>query len=626
MVRLEDIGMTTHPRPQLTRDSLTDLCGAWQFAYDDADAGRAAHWEARAEPFDRMIRVPFAPETELSGIGDKGYHPVLWYRLALDRPLPAAGRRLILHFGAVDYRADVWVNGAHVARHEGGHTPFSADITDALGADGRQVIVVRAEDRPLDGEQPRGKQDWQETPHVIWYHRTSGIWQPVWLEEVAALHVTAVHTVPDLTRASVEVQLTLSRAPESGSACEIRVTGQGKLLASQRLELTADSLRTTLHLPLLDNGEARGAFLWSPEKPNLIDIDLAVTGADGAVVDQCRSYFGMRSCGVGDGRFLLNGRPYFVRSVLEQGFWPRSHLTGPDDAALKQEVELIKALGFNAVRIHQKVEDPRFLYWCDTLGLLVWGEMPSAYSYSPRMAARFTREWLEVVERDRSHPCVVTWVPLNESWGVPNIAERADQRAFASALYHLTRAIDPTRPVISNDGWEHTISDIATVHDYAPSGAALAPRYADANAVAALFAGFGPQRRRLLLEGDLDPQAPVMVSEFGGISYEPARGEAWFGYATVRTEEDYLERLSGLFDALHESPVVCGYCYTQLTDTLQETNGLLDAERKPKLPIAALRALIVRPSASILAEALDLARREAVGGETAPRRKAPQRA
>ncbi len=594
-----------HPRPRLTRQHWIDLNGPWRFAYDDDDAGLDQRWHDDAARFTRDIVVPFPPESQASGIGDTGFHPVLWYRRTFEAE--AGQGRMLLHFGAVDYRAQVWVNGDLVATHEGGNTPFLADITTSLKPQGEQVVVVRAEDRPDDVTQPRGKQDWQREPHVIWYNRTSGIWQAVWLEPVPATYIADLQFTPDIAASTVLVEATLNR-PFSGWL-ELELTLRGAMLARQRVWVDGADLTATVAIPAAQNGVNRDELLWTPDRPNLIDVQASLRADGGAPADLVQSYFGFRSVGTGSGHFLLNDRPFFLRAVLEQGYWPQSHLAAPSPDALRREVELIKALGFNAARIHQKVEDPRFLYWADHLGLMIWGEMANAYAYSPDAADRFTREWLSVLRRDRSHPCIVTWVPLNESWGVPAIAERAEQRSFASSLYHLTKAIDPSRPVISNDGWEHTISDIWGIHDYTQFKQQLVDRYGTAEAVERTLQGMRAGRRRLLLEPGHRQGQPVMLTEFGGLSHHPKSGEAWFGYATVASEQDYADTMKSLFDAIYESPYLAGFCYTQLTDTLQETNGLLDEERRPKLPIDVLAAIIARPSSSVPSEFLDLARR-----------------
>ena len=597
-----------YPRPQLQRAHWQDLCGTWDFAHDDGDVGRREGWSGGAGPFDATIQVPYPPESERSGIHEPAVHPVVWYRRTVRLEPAGRGRRVLLHFGAVDYRAEVWVNGRLVARHEGGHTPFHADVTDALDPMGDQVVVVRAEDPVDDPAQPRGKQDWRPAPHDIWYHRTTGIWQPVWLEVVGDRHLARLDWTPDLTRGQVTLEAELSGAPVDGTRLEVRLTRPDRVVAEASVRVGTTAAVCILDLPEARHGQDQGDLRWTPERPNLLDARVALVAPDGTVLDEATSYLGYRSVGVGDGRFLLNGLPYYLRLVLEQGYWPQSHLAAPDDAALRAEVEAVKSLGFNGIRIHQKIEDPRLLAWCDRLGLLVWEEMPSAYAFSPTAVHRAVQEWTEAVRRDRSHPSVVTWVSLNESWGVPTIAKAPAQRDYATALYHLTKALDPTRPVISNDGWEHARSDILGVHDYAPSGELLAERYGDAEAIDRAVGDRSPGGRRVLLEGARDPAQPVVISEFGGLSLAPAEGEEWFGYATVQTADEYLERFAGLVGALLDNPEIAGFCYTQLTDTEQERNGLLAADRTPKLDPERVRAIVARPARAVPSEEVETGR------------------
>lgn len=605
---MADSDTPLHPRPRVQRARWADLNGQWQFAYDDADAGIRERWQDDAKRFDRTIIVPFPPESEMSEINDKGFHPVLWYRRTF-KAAAAPGQRLLLHFGAVDYRARVWVNGDLVATHEGGHTPFTADITASLKP-GEQVVVVRAEDQPRDITQPRGKQDWLPTPHAIWYDRTSGIWQTVWLEPVADTYVEDFQLTPDIVAGSVKVEATLNQ--NYVGALDVSLRKGGETLAQQRVGVNGRIIETTITIPAAQNGVHRGDLWWVPDNPNLIDVTATLLDTDSQAVDTLESYFGLRSVGIANGRFLLNDRPMFVRSVLEQGFWPKSHLAAPSPEALKAEVQLIKDLGFNAVRIHQKIEDPRFLYWADRLGLMVWGEIANAYEYNAQAVDRLTREWLSAVKRDRSHPCVVTWVPINESWGVSDIGVRKDQQDFATSLYHLTKAIDPTRPVISNDGWEHTTSDIIGIHDYTQYREQLDDRYGSKEAIEKTLTEMRPTRKRLLLRPQDRRGQPVMLTEFGGLSIHPESGKAWFGYATAQSDDEYLAMMKSLFDAIYESPDLAGFCYTQITDTQQETNGLYDENRRLKLDGARLRDIIWQPSKAVPTEALDIARQKAL--------------
>ncbi len=594
-----------YPRPQLTRSAWSDLGGSWQFAYDDEAVGLTQAWYRSPELFDRQIQVPFPPESPASGIGDTGHHPVVWYRREISRQLLlSAGlderrERVLLHFGAVDFRADVWLDGQYLGQHEGGSTPFSFDLTDRIDTAVGGELVVRAADDPLDVAQPRGKQDWQESPHGIWYHRTTGIWQPVWLEAVPSTRVEHLDWIPDVPNGSVQMRVELAGRPRTAVTVRVRLHYQDHPLADVRFQQAEPRSSTVVTLAGQANGQAYEGLLWAPEHPRLIDATVDVSTADGAS-DTVASYFGMRSVGWADSHFMLNDRPYYLRAVLEQGYWPDTHLAAPDAAALREEVLLVKQLGFNSVRVHEKVEDPRYLYWADRLGVLVWGESASAFEFSATAVERMSREWTEIVRRDLSHPCIVTWVPLNESWGVQHIAHQPAQLDYARALYHLTKALDPSRPVVSNDGWEHADSDIWTIHDYSVSGAELASNYSDAASVAELLSGVGPLGRRMRLVDAADRGQPVIVSEFGGISYAPSHPEVTnWGYLTAEDPQEYERLLKDQFQALQASPVLAGFCYTQLTDTLQEANGLTDAYRRPKLATEVIRAIVLGETVDI---------------------------
>lgn len=585
-----------HPRPQLVRDpDWRDLSGPWQLAYDDEDGGRRGRWMEPdvTAPYATTVTVPYPPESAASGVHDTGFHPVLWYRRTIDVTAPAPGRRLLLHFGAVDYRAEVWVNGRLVGRHEGGHTGFTCDLSDVIDRDGEQVLVVRAEDQPLDPAQPRGKQDWRRDPHVIWYHRTSGIWQPVWLEEVPDTHLTVLHWTPDVAHARVRCQIRLSHWPRRPLHLTVRLTREGRVLAEQRVLTEGQETAFDVAVPALRHAQDLGDLLWSPEHPHLVDAEVTVSdAAENTVVDRAASYLGLRDLDWDDGVLLLNHTPYFLRLALQQGYWPGSHLSA-SAGELRREAELAKEIGLNGLRVHQKIEDPRFLYWADRLGLLLWEEMPSAYAFGSPTVERVTAEWTEAITRDLSHPSIMAWVPVNESWSVPNPALVPAQRHFMDSLYHLTKALDPARPAVSNDGWELSAADIWGVHDYTQRGEVLRERYGDAAVRRGEFAEKWPGAKRLTLDGVRHEGQPVVLSEFGGATFEPEDGQTWFGYDTVATKEDFAERLDSLVGAAVDSGLA-GFCYTQFTDTEQETNGLLTADREPKLPPAELRAILTR--------------------------------
>jgi beta-galactosidase/beta-glucuronidase len=568
-----------YPRPLLQRKQWVNLNGPWDFAID-----REGQWRIPEQvTFDQTITVPFAPETPASGVKETGWFQACWYRREFSSPKLEPGQRLILHFGAVDYNATIWINDHRVAEHEGGYTPFQADITDHLTG-GRQTIVVRAEDDPHDLAKPRGKQDWEEKPHSIWYYRTSGIWQTVWMEVLPANAVASLHWTPNLHRWEIELEATVDGPRRDELQLYFTLKHGDKLLAEDTCSVSQGQINRCIRLfdPGID--DYRNRLIWRPDQPTLIDVEVELQDADGNPVDIVTSYTAMRSTGVDRNRFTLNGRPYFLRLVLDQGYWPESGLTAPDDAAYRRDVELARDMGFNGVRKHQKIENPRYLYWADRLGLLVWEEMPSPYRFSRLSVRRTNREWTEAITRDRSHPCIIVWVPVNESWGVPDLPHRAEQRDWVRALYHLTKSLDPSRPVVSNDGWEMTQSDLIGIHDYDYDPERIRRRYQSGEqSIEDLFEHERPGHRALLLDDTEYYGQPILLTEFGGVAYSDKKG-TW-GYIRAKSPRDLFERYRKLLEVLHALPLLSGFCYTQFTDTYQEANGLLTMERKPKFPL-----------------------------------------
>src|SRR3954453_3071712 len=472
-----------YPRPQLRRDCWWSLNGAWDFAFD-ADAA----WSTPADvSWTEQIRVPFSPETPASGIGFTGFFRACWYRRTVSLPATDTSGRWLLHFGAVDYCAKVWINGVVAGSHHGGYTPFTIDVTPFLTRDATCEIVVCAEDDPHDLAKPRGKQDWQLEPHSIWYPRTSGIWQTVWTEVVPATWLSDVRWTPNLERWEIGFEGWVTGAPHDRLRIRVHLHVGDVLIADDTMTVIAGEVHRRIALSDPGIDDYRNELLWSPEKPTLIEADIELWADRGEQVDAVTSYTALRSVAAQRDRFVLNGRPYQMRLVLDQGYWPDGGLTSPDDAALRRDVTLAKAMGFNGVRKHQKLEDPRYLYWADRLGLLVWGEMPSAYRFTKTSIERLTHEWLAALDRDISHPCIVAWVPFNESWGVPDLPNIAAHRHYVQTLYYLTKTIDPDRPGIGNGGWESVATDIVTIHDYDDTPSRITRRYASDEAIPNLF-------------------------------------------------------------------------------------------------------------------------------------------
>jgi beta-galactosidase/beta-glucuronidase len=581
-----------YPRPQLRRAGWYSLNGRWEFSFDRDGVWRHPNdvlWSGQ------VIAVPFAPEARLSGIGDTGFFRACWYRLRCELPARDSTERWIIHFGAVDWTATIWVNGSYVGAHSGGYTPFSFDITDVVETASCEVVVCAGDD-PADLAKPRGKQDWQLEPHSIWYPRTTGIWQTVWLEKVPATRIGRVAFTPNLARWEVGLDAWLDGDRRDGLRLGVKLKSGDVVLAADTYQIVSGEVHRGIALSDPGIDDSRNELLWSPHAPNLIQAHLQLWGERGELIDEAQSYLALRSVAVQGDRFLLNGRPYLLRMVLDQGYWPEGGLTAPDDAALMRDVELARAMGFNGVRKHQKIEDPRYLYWADTLGLAVWEEMPSAYRFTLQSVERLSREWTEVIARDYSHPCIVTWVPINESWGVPNLPDNPRERHYVQALYYLTKTLDPTRPVIGNDGWESVATDIIGIHDYDDQPDRIAKRYRADEVLPRLFKRERPGGRLLVLEGNPHADLPLMLTEFGGIALKTQDRGTW-GYSVSASTAEFAEQYGRLLATVRNLGLLAGFCYTQFSDTYQEANGLLYADRTPKFPLRDIAAATTGPAA-----------------------------
>lgn len=573
---MNQIPRPEYPRPDFQREKWLALNGEWDFSFD--------------EPiFDQKILVPFACETKLSGIHDTSFHNAVWYRRSFSLPEPMHDRQILLHFGAVDYTCRLWVNDQFIREHTGGQCGFSADITDALNASGENVIVLEARDDPADLEMPRGKQYWKPESESIFYTRTTGIWQSVWLEAVSPMHLCSCRITPLFDERSVRFSYALSAAPQHVTLTA-EITFRGKTAGA--VSVTPTSARGAFDLQIdqsaLSAWNYQEDLVWTPEQPNLFDVTFRIL-EHGCEVDAVQSYFGMRKVSIQNGQFLLNNRPYYQKLVLDQGYWPESLLTAPSDEAFIRDIELTKAMGFNGVRKHQKVEDPRYLYHADRMGLLVWGEIGAAYLYSEQYADRIYREWLDVLRRDYNHPCIVVWTPLNESWGVQEIETDPRQQAHSEAMVAITKSMDTTRLVVDNDGWEHTNGDLLTIHDYSPSGEMLRAHLGSMDAILALR----PAQRALFVGRHAYAGQPILLSEFGGVKFVPGtEAQHSWGYCEADSCAAFAGKLRELFDAVRACPLVDGYCYTQLTDVETEQNGLLTYDRTPKLPLETICAIL----------------------------------
>ena len=551
-----NIPRSEHPRPQMVRDGWVNLNGQWDFAFDFSKSGQERKFYEVGD-FDRQITVPFCPESKLSGIGFTDFIPACWYRRKMNLTEAQTKGEVLLHFGAVDYKCVVYVNGKEAGTHKGGYSSFHINITTFVNP-GENTLVVYAEDDVRSGKQPRGKQCAQYYSQGCDYTRTTGIWQTVWLEFVPKTYMKSYKVYPDLNNGAVDIVVKLVGAAE-GKTIEARAVFKGKEMGNTTVKTNGE--HTFIRLTLAETHP------WDAGVPNLYDLSLSLQ-TDGKTLDKIDGYFGLRNLYIKDGAMYLNNRPLYQRLVLDQGFYPDGIYTAPTDDALKKDIELSMAVGFNGARLHERSFEERFLYHADHMGYLVWGEqgnwgldhtVPEALHY-------FLPEWLELVERDFNHPAIVGWCPFNETWDI------AGKKQYGETLYLVyltTKATDPTRPVIDTSGNFHVQTDIYDIHDYDQDVESFAKKYKHLKK-GEIHETFPDKQKH---QGQ-----PYFVSEYGGTWW--GKGENGWGYGkSPLSEAEFAERYVGLTDVLLSSEGICAFCYTQLYDIEQEQNGLYTYER-----------------------------------------------
>ena len=570
-----------YPRPQFERADWVNLNGEWSFALDLSDSGRDRDFY-NSKGFEQRITVPFAPESKLSGIGYTDFINSVWYQRMIQIPSAWQGKRVKLNFGAVYYESEVYIDGRFVGRHYGGSDSFAFDITDFVSDGKEHSIVVHAESDLRSGTQPGGKQSTNYYSYGCSYTRTTGIWQTVWMEAVDDMALERVQVVTDIDNEQIVVIPTYYNVA-GGNTLSVEVRDGGKVVAHAE-SAAVQGVPVVVAL--------KKAKLWSPESPFLYDVVYEVKDAEGKTLDRVDAYVGMRKVHIDGNKIYLNNKPYYQRLVLDQGFYPDGIWTAPSDEALKHDIEMSKAAGFNGARLHQKVFEERFHYWADKLGYIVWGEMASWDKDSNSVAAarNFMSEWGNIVVRDRNHPALIVWTPFNEEFGVPsNEAGR-----FLTDVYNETRRLDPTRPVNTVSGGIYVISDFCTAHSYEQDGARLHSMLFDGEK---FYQPQGPNEgferaiRKLYYDGSL----PYVLDEFGGIKCaetQPEGGNSW-GYGNAApTREDFYTRLEALVKAIVDhSDKICGFCYTQLTDVEQEQNGVYYYDRGEKFDMGRVKAI-----------------------------------
>jgi beta-galactosidase/beta-glucuronidase len=610
-LREANIPRPEYPRPQFVREgNWINLNGEWDFSFDDADIGLKERWykKENSKNFDRKIMVPFCFQSKLSGIEDNSFHDIIWYRRVFDIPKKFNDKKVLLHFGAVDYRCLIYLNGECVGSHEGGFVGFSLNITKFL--EGSNVLVVRVEDPSDDLEIPRGKQFWKTEIETIFYPRVSGIWQTVWVEFLSPDYsIDNVKITPDIEKSEVifEVNIEGQGFPKLSLGINILSGNQsiaqdsinldfiGKIGSRKNKKVLKEKIELFSKKMFYDN-PFRFRFmvkipedqlvLWDINSPYLYDFSLKIQNDEtGEIYDEISSYFGMRKISLGDGnnqkRIFLNDKPLYQKLFLVQGYWPDSLYTPPSDEHIKRDIQFVIDFGFNGLRTHQKTFDPRFLYWCDKMGVLVWGEIGNCYRFSVKSQLRLINEFVAEIERDYNHPSIIAWVPLNEGWGVSGAEKDPKRGYYTSSLYFLIKSIDSTRLIIDDDGWWHTEhNDICTRHFYSKSD--LLPATLDEEISSHKTSAPKPYLKPSEYKGE-----PIIYSEIGGFGFDFKENiEKKWGYGgLIEDSEVFFERVLDLlkeFDARKDW--IQGFCYTELYDQFQEINGLLTFDREPKFP------------------------------------------
>ena len=594
------------PDPLLVRPGSVSLDGPWELAADRRGRGVKERWFERTSlPNATTVTVPFCLEAELSGARAQAAVGDFWYLRRFEVPAAYAGREVWLRVGAADHRAEVWVNGQAVGEpHVGGFTPGEWRLDPAL-VEGENTLSVHVTETRR-GRLPRGKQTHLPFPYVIFYEAFSGIWQPVSLEARGRTHVRRRAGVTTADGRGFEFHVALGGAVAASGELELRLVhpdGEADACVTwpldglDRATETAAAAATTAEATATD-GDRRvlvpitpeRAARWSPEAPSLYEVTCTLR-IDGEEVDRVESYAGLRRVEVRDGELWLNGEPVYQRLVLYQAYYPGGWATAPDDEAIRADVEAIKSFGFNGVRIHQTIPDPRLLYWCDRLGLLVWEEMPSPFMLSRVDRPAFERLLAETIDRDRGHPSIVARVLFNETWGIFPIQWSERWRRWVREMVARCRALDPTCLVIDNSGYEHLETDILDIHHYLADPEAVRRLYralADPGRMTYrhwrnlyMLAPSRVHKSPLAPGGRYDGQ-PVVISECGGHGFGPYAG----------AEETLGGSLRQVLGLIREHPHIQGFGYTQLCDVANETNGLMTFDRRPKMDPAEVRAIV----------------------------------
>lgn len=582
-----------YPRMDHKRDRYDILNGEWNFKFDRNDEGLYLKWYDEFPQDSQTIVVPYAYQTKLSGINNQERCDIVWYQ----KTTTIKSGHSELHFGAIDYEADVYIDGQHMVNHLGGETAFSIDLFYEYETE--ISISVRVYDPSFDEEIPRGKQFWEKDSRSIWYTPTTGIWQAVWIDYVGYSKIINVKTNSNLKAGLQAIDIHSSKNSIGKKMC-LQVTFEGEEVyeATQRIYTEYSHFEIEVYNNMIFktpfHSGGKESICWSPEYPRLFDYEVTIVDENNNQIDKLVSYFGFREIKIENGMTYLNNNPYYFKLILDQGYWEGGLLTAPTDEDYVKDIQLSKSMGFNGCRKHQKVEDPRFLYWADKLGFLVWGEVASTPVFTEKTVKRMQNQWFDIINRDYNHPSIVAWVPLNESWGVPFIKFDKKQQAHSLSLYYQIKSVDDTRLVVNNDGWELTKTDICAIHNYNhgnENDIDTQEYFAKTMLTKEQLLSTRPSGKPIYANGFThDDETPILITEFGGIAYDMVNPKGW-GYTSVDNSQSLVSEYERIIDIFAKSEAIYGYCYTQLCDVEQEVNGLLTYNREPKCDVKEIKKI-----------------------------------
>jgi len=574
-----------HPTPMFTRNDFLVLDGLWDFKFDIDNVGLDNNYFLGFTK-DRDIMVPYSYQSISSLINEKIISDYIWYQKEIDfSKYLKDKKRCVLHFEGSDYETTLWVNGTIIGTHKGGYTRFSFDITDNL-ENGEGKIVVRCFDT-YSLNTPRGKQKTKKEPYSCFYTETNGIWKTIWVEFVNEERIESVYVKPSLKNKNVKFTYKFNNIKNNYKIKTI-ISYDDNIIKESINDIFNKEEEIIIPLDKIDLNN----YTWNVNTPRLFDTEYILYDENDNIIDKVLSYFGLVEYKTNGKDILINNKKEYLKMILDQGYFKNGWLTGTEEELLN-DVKLMKEIGLNGVRKHQKIEDDRFYYYCDILGLYSWLEMPSIKEYSIESENNFYNEWLIIVETYRNHPSIMSFVPFNESWGIRGVKDNKEIQMFVDDIYYKTKELSTDKFVISDDGWEHTISDIVTFHNYSETSEELLKWLGDLDKNLNNEKEVDNKPYFAYCSGYKYQNTPIMLTEFLGVAFSKDTTNGLWGYgSSAKSTKEYIQRLSSILKTVKSLKDYSGYCITQLTDVEIEVNGLFTIERKPKVNMMKLKELI----------------------------------